>query len=146
VAANAGTPTSFLAAAGVTSVDWSAPLDEASFASVRSVPAVQPMVDALLAATALPAADDSVSGRARTKVYLWRYDLRQGGAASAVATVSNVTDAFLSAHPPLQASVLWHHWAASDWLLGGCYRYRAVVVSPSGSAASTISLGDTAAC
>jgi hypothetical protein len=42
--------------------------------------------------------------------------------------------------------VLWHHWSATDWLLGGCYRYRAVVQGASSSVASTLTLGDPAAC
>ena len=78
---------------------------------------------------------------------MWRIDYGQpGAAASELARVTTVTPEFLAAHPPLPTSVLWHHWAAADWLLGGCFRYRVVVSWPSGSVASTISLGDPGAC
>jgi hypothetical protein len=147
VADKAGAPASLLPGAGVTGIAWSDPLGSVTFASVKAVPPPQGTVDALLAATALPAADDSVSGRARTKVYLWRYDLKQAGAAaSPVATVTSAGAAFLSSHPPLAATVLWHHWAAGEWLLGGCYRYRAIVAGATSSLASTISLGDPGVC
>jgi hypothetical protein len=140
-------PTAYLAGAGVVSVDWSAPLSSVAFDRVHQVPAPQALVDGLLAATRLPASDDDVSARARTKVYLWQIDLRQRRAATAPqATVANVTPAFLSAHPALAASVLWHHWAPDDWLLGGCFRYRAVVAGSGAAVASTFSLGDPSPC
>jgi hypothetical protein len=139
--------TRYLSLAGVSSVSWSAPMPGLTLAAVRKVPAPQQLVDALLTASRLPAAVDSVAGRARTKVYVWRLDLKQAGAQnSAEAKVTKVTPAFLGQHPALTADVLWHHWAATDWLLGGCYRYRVVVSWPSGSVASTIGLGDQAAC
>ena len=127
-------------------MSWSQELPGLTLARVRATSSPQPLVDALLAATRLPGGDVSVGDRARTKVYVWRVDLHQPGAASSeVAKVTAVTPDFLARHPPLASSVLWHHWAPG-WLLGGCYRYRVVVSWPSGSVASTVSLGDQRSC
>jgi hypothetical protein len=140
-------PSHYLAGTGVSAVSWSEAMPGLTLAGVKPVPGPQALVDGLQAATRLPAGDVSVGDRARTKVYVWRLDLKQPGAAtSQVATVTKVTPAFLAQHPPLAASVLWHHWSAADWLLGGCYRYRVLVTWPSGSVASTMSLGDPKAC
>jgi hypothetical protein len=137
----------YSAGPGLSSVSWSGAMPDLTLAGVKATSGPQALVDGLLRATRLPAADASVGDRARTKVYLWRLDLKQPGAAgSAVAKVTSASPDFLAQHPPLEAGALWHHWAPADWLLGGCYRYRAVVVWPSGSVASTFSLGDQAAC
>jgi hypothetical protein len=138
--------THYLNGAGVSAVSWSREMPRLALAGVRTAPSPQALVDGLLAATRLPPGVVSVGDRARTRVYLWRLDLKQPAAGSELATVTKVSPAFVDQHPPLETSVLWHHWAAADWLLGGCYRYRVVVTWPSGSAASTVSLGDQASC
>jgi hypothetical protein len=103
------------------------------------------MVDALLAATKLPAKADTAANRPFTKVYVWQFDSSK---SSPISTITDATDAVLAKYPPIHAGVVFHHWAASDtWaLLGGCYRYRVVVTGSVAPVASTIGLASSALC
>jgi hypothetical protein len=129
----------------VTGVDWSGPIHGQSFASVKAAAPVQPVVDALLKATKLPAAADTPANRPLTKVYLWQYDSSK---TSPIATITDATPTVLEQYPPLPAVVVFHHWAPSaSWaLLGGCYRYRVVITGSIAPAASTFGLGTDTPC
>ena len=134
----------FLGAQNVVGVAWSGPIDR-SLASVRPGPGAQDIVDALLKATALPAAADTSQNRPLTQIYLWQFDSSK---SSPIETISDATPAVLAKYPPLSAAVVFHHWAATDtWaLLGGCYRYRVVVTGSIPPAASTIGLASNVLC
>ena len=108
-------------------------------------PGPQAMVDALLAATALPAAADNSAARANTKVYLWQFDSTK---SSPVASISDPSQATLSLYPPLPAAVVFHRWAPSaNWqLLGGCFRYRVIVAGSVPPTASTFGLEGNTPC
>ncbi len=96
--------------------------------------------------TKLPAAADTAANRPLTKVYLWQFDSSR---PSPIATIADATPAILQQYPPLPARVSLHHWAASNsWqLLGGCFRYRVVVITGSEApTASTIGLASNIAC
>jgi len=123
----------------ITGLSWSAAMPNKTFADVKTSPGPQPTVDALLAATKLPAAADTPANRPITQVYMWEFD------SSKVSPISSITDAtedVLSKYPPMAAGVVYHHWAPSDtWaLLGGCYRYRVVITGSIAPVAATIGL------
>jgi hypothetical protein len=142
-----GTPPvkSYLAHAGVSGVDWSGPIRDETYASVKPATGPQPAVDALLKATRLPAAADTPANRPLTKVYVWQYDSSK---ASPIATITDATPAILQQYPPLTAYVVFHHWAApASWaLLGGCFRYRVVIKGSIAATATTIGLSGAAPC
>jgi hypothetical protein len=142
-----GTPPvkGYLGRAGVSGVDWSGPIQDQSFASVKAAPGPQAAVDALLKATKLPAAADSAAGRYLTKIYLWQFD---SGKASPIASITDATASLLQQYPPIAATVVFHHWAPSaSWaLVGGCYRYRLVIKGSVPPTASTFGLGTNALC
>src|SRR5882724_10094522 len=108
-------------------------------------PGQQAMVDALLAATALPAAADTPATRPLTKTYLWQFDSTK---TSPIASITDATPPVLSQSPPLPAGVVFHHWAPSaNWLLlGGCFRYRVVVSGSVAPTASTFGLASSTPC
>jgi hypothetical protein len=132
-------------APGVTGVDWSGEIAGHSLAEVKAADNPQKLVDALLTATALPAAADTPANRALTRVYLWAYDSTK---PSPIASISDATPATLQKYPPLGAQVNYDHWAPLDsWALtGGCTRYRVVVTGSIAPAASTFGLQSNAPC
>ena len=141
-----GAPASkFLGSQNVVGVAWSAPIAGRTLAGVKPSPGPQDMVDALLKATALPAAADTSENRPLTRIYVWQFDSSK---SSPIESISDATPAVLSRYPPLSAAVVFHHWAATDtWaLLGGCYRYRVVVSGSIAASASTIGLASDTLC
>jgi hypothetical protein len=150
VGAADGTPPAktYLAGAGVTGVDWSAPILTKNLATTKPAAAPGTFVDALLDATKLPAAADTSEGRATTRVYLWGYDSSK---TSPIATIADATPAILQKYPPLPASVgfhNFHHWSPSgSWpLTGGCIRYRVVITGSVPPTASTFGLAANTPC
>lgn len=144
--ASDGPPTSrFLGSQNVVGVAWSGPIADPTRGDIKPSPGPQDMVDALLKSTALPADADTPQNRPLTKIYLWQFDSSR---ASAIETISDATPAVLAKYPPLNAAVVFHHWAATDtWpLLGGCYRYRVVVTGSIPPTASTIGLASNSLC
>jgi hypothetical protein len=135
----------YLASENVIGVDWSAPMTGESLAMVKPDQGPQPMVDALLDATKLPAAADTPETRSLTKVYLWQFDSSK---SSPIEAITDPTAAVLQQYPPLAAGVVFHHWAASGtWaMLGGCTRYRVVVAGSVTPTASTFGLASNALC
>jgi hypothetical protein len=131
--------------ANVIGVAWSGAIATESFAQVKASAGPQPIVDALLASTKLPAAADTPQNRPLTKVYVWQFDSTK---TSPIASIGDATPDVLGRYPPLSAGVVYHHWAASDpWtLLGGCLRYRVVVTGSVPATASTIGLTGNALC
>ena len=132
-------------APGITGVDWSDAIAGHSLAEVKAADNPQKFVDALLAATALPAAADTPANRALTRVYLWAYDSSK---SSPIASITDATPAILQKYPPLPAQVNYDHWAPLDsWALtGGCTRYRLVVTGSIPPAASTFGLESNSPC
>jgi hypothetical protein len=135
----------YLAGGGVTGVDWSGPIQGQSPASVKATAGPQTIVDALLKVTKLPAAADNASVRYLTKVYVWQYDSSK---TSPIATIAEATPSVLQEYPPIDATVVFHHWAPSpSWaLLGECYRYRVVIKGSIPATAFTFGLGSNTAC
>ena len=135
----------YLAGGNVIGIAWSGPITDLSDASVKAAPGPQVRVDALLAATRLPAKADTAANRPLTRVYIWQFDSSQ---KSPIASIVDATPAILAEYPPLNASVVYHHWAATDtWaLLGGCYRYRVVVTGSVAPTASTFGLASNVLC
>ena len=131
--------------AGITGLWWSAAMPSNTFADVKPSPGPQPIVDALLAATKLPAAADTAANRPITLVYVWEFDSSR---ASPISSIADATQEVLSKYPPAAAGVVYHHWAASDtWaLLGGCYRYRVVITGSIAPVAATIGLTGSDLC
>jgi hypothetical protein len=142
-----GTPPvgKYLVGAGVTGIDWSGPLAGLSLAQVKPTQGPQPFVDALLAATKLPAAADTPAMRPLTKVYMWQFDSSR---PSPLSSITEATPAVLQEHPPMAAGVVFHHWAPStSWaFIGGCYRYRVVIAGSIQPTASTVGLKSNALC
>lgn len=136
--------TKYLAGKGVIGVSWSRPLPLFTFADVKAGGGPQ-AVDALLAATQLPAAADTAANRPLTQVYMWQFDSSK---TSPIETITDATQEVLAKYPPMAAGVVYHHWAASStWaLLGGCYRYRVVITGSIPPVATTIGLGGAALC
>lgn len=141
----AGLEHRYLTGAGIIGVDWSLPLTTKSLDMVKPAKGPQPFVDALLTATRLPAAADTLAARPLTKVYLWQFDSSKTSPLAAIATPSA---AVLQQYPPLPAGVVFHHWAPSQtWqLLGGCNRYRVVIAGSIAPTASTIGLQSNVLC
>src|SRR5260370_10085666 len=71
----------------------------------------QPLVDALMSATKLPAQADTAQNRPLTKVYLWQFDSAK---TSPIESITDATPDVLSKYPPLNAGGVFHEWAASD--------------------------------
>lgn len=132
-------------APGVTGVDWSGPVTGHSLADVKTADNPQKFVDALLAATALPAAADTPANRALTRIYLWAYDSSK---TSPIASITDATPAILQKYPPLAAQVNYDHWAPLEsWALtGGCTRYRVVVTGSIAPTASSFGLQSNTGC
>jgi len=132
-------------APGITGVDWSGQIAGHSLAEVKAADNPQKFVDALLTATALPAAADTPANRALTRIYLWAYDSSR---SSPIASITDATPAILQKYPPLAAQVNYDHWGPLEsWALtGGCTRYRVVVTGSIAPAASTFGLQSTTAC
>jgi hypothetical protein len=135
----------YLTGGGVLGVSWSAPLLSQTAADLKPAPGPQAMVDALLAATKLPAAADTSANRPVTTVYLWQFDSSK---TSPIASIADASEATLAKYPPLAAGVVLHHWAPSaNWqFLGGCFRYRVVIAGSVAPVASTIGLAGSAPC
>ncbi|HEY0831095.1 MAG TPA: hypothetical protein VGE99_08125 [Candidatus Dormibacteraeota bacterium] len=135
----------YLTGGNVIGVAWSGPIADHTFASVKPSPGPQPLVDALLTATRLPVQADTPQNRPLTKVYVWQFDSTK---ASPIDSITDATADVLAKYPPLNAAVVFHHWAASDtWaLLGGCYRYRVVISGSVPPAASTFGLAGNTLC
>ena len=135
----------YLTGSNVIGVAWSAPIADHTFASVKPAAGPQPQVDALLSATRLPAQADTAQNRPLTKVYMWQFDSTK---TSPIASITDATPDVLSKYPPLNASVVFHHWAASDtWaLLGGCNRYRVVITGSVAPVATTFGLSSNTLC
>ncbi len=129
----------------IVGADWSDPIPAKTAETLKPGPGPQAAVDALLTATALPAAADTATARPGTKVYLWQFDSSK---ASPLATMADPTAAQLTQYPPLPAAVVFHHWAPSgNWqLLGGCFRYRVVITGSVPATASTFGLGSNTLC
>lgn len=141
-----GAPASrYLNGANVIGVSWSSPFAHLTFDAVKAAAGPQATVDALLAATRLPAAADTPANRPFTQVYVWEYDSSK---PSPLATITDATPAVLAKYPPLAAGVILHHWtAAGSWpLLGGCYRYRVVITGSIAPVATTVGLTGSAPC
>jgi hypothetical protein len=126
-------------------VAWSGPILSQTFASVKASLGPQAVVDALLKSTALPVQADTPANRPLTKVYVWQFDSTK---SSPIESIADATPAVLAQYPPMNAAVVFHHWAASDtWaLLGGCYRYRVVVTGSVAPVASTFGLPSNTLC
>jgi len=135
----------FLAGGNVSGVAWSGAIPGRTLSSVKADPGPQAMVDALLAATQLPAAADTPANRPLTDVYLWQFDSTK---SSPLAAIANATPAVLAQYPPLPAGVVFHHWSPSaTWaLLGGCFRYRVVIAGSVPPAPATIGLATSDLC
>jgi hypothetical protein len=126
-------------------VDWSAPVPDKSLSMIKAGAGPQPIVDALLGSTKLPAAADTAAARPLTTVYLWQFDSTK---ASPIAAITDATPAILQKYPPQAAGVVFHHWAASGtWaLLGGCNRYRVVITGSIAPTALTVGLSSNTPC
>jgi hypothetical protein len=135
----------YLVGGNVIGVSWSGPITDRSEIVLKAAAGPQAMVDALLAATRLPAKADTAANRPLTKVYVWQFD---SSTTSPIETITDATEAVLAKYPPMHAGVVFHHWTATDtWaLLGGCYRYRVVVTGSVAPVASTIGLTTNALC
>ena len=132
-------------APGITGVDWSGPIAGHSLAEAKAADNPQKFVDALLTATALPAAADTPANRALTRIYLWAYDSSK---PSQIPSITDATPAILQKYPPLAAQVNYDHWAPLEsWALtGGCTRYRVVVTGSIPPTASTFGLQSSTQC
>jgi hypothetical protein len=137
--------TTYLGGGNVVGVAWSAPLADRTLASVKPSAGPLATLDALLAATKLPAAADTPANRPFTQIYLWQYDSTR---ASPIESITDATPAILDKYPPLAAGVVFHHWAPSTtWaMLGGCYRYRVLVTGSIPAVASTFGLASNTPC
>jgi hypothetical protein len=135
----------YLTGGSITGIDWSGPLATKSLALVKPNKGPQSFVDALLDATKLPAAADTLAARPLTKIYLWQFDSSK---PSPIAAIATATPAVLQQYPPMTAGVVFHHWAPSEsWqLLGGCTRYRVVIAGSIAPAASTFGLASNTPC
>jgi hypothetical protein len=135
----------YLIGGNVQGISWSGSITDRSEVVLKAAAGPQSIVDALLAATKLPAKADTAANRPLTKVYAWQFDSSK---TSPIETITDATEAVLAKYPPMHAGVVFHHWAATDtWaLLGGCYRYRVVVTGSVAPVASTIGLTSNALC
>ena len=135
----------YLTGGNVVGISWSGPITDRSEPALKPTGGPQAVVDALLAATKLPAAADTAANRPLTRVYVWQFDSSK---TSPIQSINDATPAILEKYPPLNASVVFHHWATVDsWaLLGGCYRYRVVITGSVAPVASTIGLASSTLC
>jgi len=135
----------YLSGGNVIGVAWSGAITDRSDATLKAAAGPQSMVDGLLAATKLPSKADTPANRPLTKVYVWQFDSSK---SSPIASITDATDAVLAKYPPMQAGVVFHHWAATDtWaMLGGCFRYRVVVTGSVAPIASTVGLTANTLC
>ena len=135
----------YLTGGNVIGTDWSAPMPNEKAEMLKAGAGPQAIVDALLNATALPAAADTPASRPLTRVYLWQFDSSK---TSPIESITDATPAVISQYPPLPAAVVFHHWAPSaNWLLlGGCFRYRVVVTGSVPPTPSTFGLASGALC
>ena len=141
-----GPPASrYLAGGNVVGVSWSAAITGLTFDSVKASKGPQTMVDALLAATKLPAQADTPANRPLTKIYLWQFDSSK---TSPIESIADAQPDTLAKYPPINASVVFHHWAPTDtWaMLGGCYRYRVVIAGSVTPTAFTFGLASNTLC
>ncbi|HEY8862669.1 MAG TPA: hypothetical protein VIO37_00670 [Candidatus Dormibacteraeota bacterium] len=138
-------PTKKYPGGNIIGADWSDSIPGKTAEMLKPGPGPQATVDALLTTTMLPAAADTATARAQTKVYLWQFDSSK---PSPLASIADATPAVLTQYPPLPAAVVFHHWAPSvNWeLLGGCFRYRVVVAGSVPPTASTFGLGSNTPC
>src|SRR3989449_11577492 len=90
---------------------WSAAITGLTFDSVKASKGPQTMVDALLAASKLPAQADTPANRPLTKIYLWQFDSSK---TSPIESIADAQPYQLAKYPPMNASVGLYHWAASD--------------------------------
>jgi hypothetical protein len=135
----------YLTGANVIGVAWSGAVADHVFANVRPNAGPQPLIDALLTATRLPAAADTPQNRPFTKVYVWQFDSTK---SSPIGAIVDATPDVLAKYPPMNAGVVFHHWAATDtWaLLGGCNRYRVVITGSIAPTATTVGLAANTLC
>lgn len=135
----------YLTGGNVVGVSWSAPISGQTVAGVKPGAGPQAMVDGLLDATKLPAAADTPQARPLTRVYVWQFDSTRD---SPIASIADATPAVLAKYAPLNASVVFHHWAPSDvWpFLGGCFRYRVVITGSIPPTATTVGLAGSTLC
>jgi hypothetical protein len=135
----------YLTGGNVIGVSWSGPITDQTEAALKTTSGPQPMIDALLAATKLPAKADTAANRPLTRVYVWQFDSTK---SSPIQSITDATADVLAKYPPMSASVVFHHWATTDsWsLLGGCYRYRVVITGSVAPVASTFGLASNALC
>ena len=135
----------YLTGANVVGLAWSGPLADRTLATVKPSAGPQATVDALLAATRLPAQADTPANRPLTQVYMWQFDSSK---ASPIESITDATESVLTKYPPLAAGVVYHHWAPSaSWaLIGGCYRYRVVITGSIPPVASTFGLPSSTLC
>jgi hypothetical protein len=135
----------YLNGGNVIGVDWSEPMPTRTAAMLKPGPGPQAIVDALLAATQLPAAADTPAARPETRIYLWQFD---STGASPITSIADATPAVLAQYPPIPAGVVIHHWAplASWQLMGGCFRYRVVITGSIPPVASTFGLASNTPC
>jgi hypothetical protein len=129
----------------VSGVAWSAPIGNKTYASVKPAASPQVMVDALLAVTKLPAQADTPANRPLTRVYVWQFD---SSTHSPIESIVDATPDALAKYAPMNAGVVFHHWAPLDtWaLLGGCYRYRVVIAGSVAPTAATVGLAASTPC
>lgn len=135
----------WLSGAGVTGVDWSAPIPGRSLGAVKAAANPQTFVDALLDATKLPPTADTSQNRPLTLVYVWAFDSSK---PSPIASINDATPEVLAKYAPIGAGVNFHHWITNDtWALaGGCIRYRVVITGSIPPVASTVGLTSNAPC
>ncbi|MGH7763259.1 MAG: hypothetical protein ACREOM_02440 [Candidatus Dormibacteraceae bacterium] len=135
----------YLAGGNIAGVSWSAPIPGESPGAIKASAGPQPTVDALLDATKLPAGADTPQARPFTKVYVWQFDSSRD---SPIASIADATPAVLAKYQPIDAGVVFHHWAPSDaWaFLGGCFRYRVVITGSIPPTPVTVGLTGSALC
>ena len=142
-----GTPpaTRYLSGTNVAGVAWSNPIADMTFSGAKASAGPQPLVDGLLNATKLPAQADTAAGRPLTRIYVWQFDSTK---TSPIESIADATPAVLAKYPPLNAGVVFHHWATTDtWaLLGGCNRYRVVITGSVAPSASTLGIETNTLC
>src|SRR5439155_123460 len=81
----------YLAGGNVVGVSWSAAITGLTFESVKASKGPQAMVDALLAATKLPAKADTPANRPLTKIYLWQFDSSKTSPLESIADANAFT-------------------------------------------------------
>lgn len=135
----------FLSGSNVVGVAWSGRIVGEKASGIKASPGPQAMVDGLLDATKLPAAADTPQARPLTQVYLWQFDSSK---ESPISAITDATTDVTAKYPPIDAGVVFHHWAPTGtWeLLGGCFRYRVVITGSIAPTASTLGLASNTLC